>query len=528
MEMIRVFHLIQQLSLGGASRSAIALAKYSTKWGNFSHCIGSILPAEPAALKLAEDSGVTSLPKPDAGSIMHQMESADIVHVHFWNSPEIYHVFRSDLPPMRLLLWNHVAGDKLPQVLTSDLIDFADHLLVSSPYSMELAALHGLPEDVRNRKTGIVYDTADFERLQNVRRKTHSGFNVGYIGTVDFVKMHPDFVRMCVSIEVPRIRFIVCGPGKAQRTLAAQAREVGAAQKFEFRGYEENVGSILETLDVFGYPLCPDNYSTAELALQEAMFCGVPPVIFAHGGAQKTVTHGQTGFVVKSEREYKSAIEYLFFNPHERSRLSGNCMEYARRVFGAENVSHTLNLVYTRLMGLPKRRRRFPLPHLEASTEVMHPSSAKGMLGSEPSGAKMFIQSLGDMGSQFVASLTSRDINELFEAEHEIAVSSPVLFNPSGGGIFHYRSFCLRDGHLRLWSGLVLAQHGRNALAVAEFRAAIQHGMNHWRVFWYMALAAERAGATELALEAAEKVANIVPEFSEASSMVKRIRARSP
>jgi glycosyltransferase involved in cell wall biosynthesis len=528
MEKIRVFHLIQQLSLGGASRSAIALAKYSANWGNFHHSIGSILPAVPAALKLAYDSGVTALPELDTGAMMRQIEKADIVHAHFWNSPEIYHVFRSDLPPMRLLLWNHVAGDKLPQILTSDLIDYSDHLVLSSPYCMELTALRALPEDVKIRKISMVYDAADFERLQNVRRKSHSEFNVGYIGTVDFVKMHPNFVPMCVSIAVPGIHFIVCGPGNAHKVLAAQARQMEASEKFEFLGYQENVLSILETLDVFGYPLCPDNYSTAELVLQEAMFCGVPPVIFCYGGAQMTVTHEQTGFVVKSQTEYKQAIEYLFHHPHERARLSENCIEYARKVLGAENVSHSLNRVYNRLIQMPKRRRRFPLPRRMGSPEATQPSHEEATAPSEPSGAELFIQSLGDICDQFVASLTYRDINELFEAERKIAFSSPVLFNPSGGGIFHYRGFYPKDGHLRLWSGLVLFQRGSNALAAAEFKAAVQLGVSHWRVFWYLAQAAERAGSSALALEAAEKVAIMVPEFSEAASMVKRIRDSSP
>jgi len=524
--MIRVFHLIQQLSLGGASRSAIALAKYSAKSGDFTHSIASILKAEPDALKLAEDSGVEPFSYCDPSSIMGLMESSDIVHSHFWNNPEIYHIFRQNLPLVRLLLSIHIAGDKLPQVLTSDLIDFSDHLLLTSAYSFCLPVLNAMTESERTRKTTMLYDTGDFERLRNVQPKAHIGFNVGYIGTVDFVKMHPDFVPMCASIEVPQIRFIVCGPGKAHPVLRNQARRLRVFEKFEFRGYEENIGSILETLDVFGYPLCEDNYSTAELVLQEAMFCGVPPVVFKHGGAQLTVTHGQTGLVVKSEAEYKEAIEYLFHNPQERARLSGNCTEHARKALGAENVSHSLNQIYNGLIKSPKRLRRFPLLHSSASTSVTQSSNERGTAPSEPLGAEIFIQSLGHLGGQFEISLKSEDLDELFDAEHKIALSSPVLFNPSGGGIFHYRSFYPKDGHLRLWSGLVLAKRGRNALAAAEFKTAIQLGVDHWRVFWYLAKAAERAGATSLAVENAGKVAAAVPDFHEASLMLRRIKEK--
>jgi len=57
------------------------------------------------------------------------------------------------------------------------------------------------------------------------------------------------------------------------------------------------------------------------------------------------------------------------------------------------------------------------------------------------------------------------------------------------GGILQYRDRYPHDGHLRLWSGLVLYRQGRHALAAGEFAAAIRQGRDHPRVHCYLATA---------------------------------------
>jgi glycosyltransferase involved in cell wall biosynthesis len=435
-----ILHVIQRLTNGGASRCMQAMACWSSREGAWEHRFLSLAPA--------------------GGGRREAVERADVVVVHFWNTPELYAWLRSDLPSLRLLLVLHVGGLHAPQVVTRPLVDFADYVLATSPFTLRLPVID-------QAKTAAMFSPAGFERLAGVRPRPHGAFNVGYIGTLSPVKMHPRFVAMSARVDIPNVRFILCGsmPAAALRNLDG---------RFEFRGYVEDIAPVLAELDVFGYPLCEDNYSTSDLSLQEAMYAGVPPVIFPYGGIGELVQHGKTGLIVNSEEEYTRAIEYLYHHPEERRRLGEAARDYARQHFGADRAAGPLNRIFEGLLSQPKRERRLTDAPADAS------------------GAELFAAALGDSAPQFSRSLRPGDRLQLLEAESLIAASSPVLQDEGGGGIFHYRNAYLRDPMLRLWSGLVLMEQGQNARAFSEFQAALSLGLDDWRVKPYQAQAAAR------------------------------------
>ena len=268
----------------------MGIVRYLSRHGEYSHRLIGLLPsADPGAVEMAKSAGLDVLVGPPKEAVLKEMADADLVHLQFWNSPAVYQLLQSELPPMRLLIWFHVAGDKTPQIITRHLVNFADFALGSSPYHTDLPVFVDRAKD-RSEFTGMIYDSTDFARVKGVTRKPHSNFIVGYIGTVDFVKMHPRYVPMSAAIKIPEVQFIICGGG-IQEQLRQQATQLGVQHRFNFLGYVEDISAVLSVLDVFGYPLCEDNYSTAELVLQEAMHAGIPPVIFPYGGASRTVVH---------------------------------------------------------------------------------------------------------------------------------------------------------------------------------------------------------------------------------------------
>ncbi len=514
--MLKILHIIQTLSNGGATRSMLAAAKYLD---NTQQSIVSLLPADTFGIQLAKEARMKVQEAPDKETLTRAIENADIVHIHFWNTPEMYELLQSELPAMRLLMTFHIAGDKPPQVITRELIDYADFALATGPYTYELPLIQDLPAEIKLQKTAMIYSGADFERLENLQPKPHDTFNVGYIGTIHFVKMHPNYIPMSAFIKIPNVRFIVCGGDGVQ--LRKQALQLGVENQFDFRGYVEDIQSVLEILDVFGYPLCEDNYSTAEQVLQEAMYAGIPSVIFSHGGAQRTVVHNYTGLIVNSELEYKEAIEYLYHYPEERARLGETAQKYAKALFGGENAAKATDGVYQRLMQQPKHKREWGItPGVSALEQTV---SVFDLIrqSDEPSGAELFIQSLGDTAPQFTISLTSPHIHELFEVEQKIALSSPLLSSKYVGGILNYRNYYPNDAYLRLWAGLVLHQQGQYADAIIEFTAAINLGCEHWRVIWYLAQAAEKANQSALAEKMVREVIRVtVRDFQPAHDML--------
>jgi glycosyltransferase involved in cell wall biosynthesis len=517
---IQILHIIQQLSRGGAARTTVATSRYSSRIGEYRHRIISLLPSDPFTLKMAEEAGLAVLEAPAPGIIQQEVEAADIVQVEFWNSPELYAWLREDHPTMRLILRIHIAGHKPPQVVTKELIEYSDRAVGTCPFTMELPVFQNLPGAWRERKTAMVLAAPDFERLVGIKRKRHSGFNVGYIGTVDFLKMHPHYIAMSSRIRIPDVRFKVCGSGAGFAVLRRQAEQMGAAERFEFKGYVEDLRPVLESLDVFGYPLCEDNYSTSELVLGEVMYAGIPPVIFPYGGAQRTVIHNQTGLIVQTEAEYGKAIEFLYHHPEERLRLGHNARENARQCGGSEQSARQLNQIYEELVSEPKRQRRWPIS--EHGTKPGPGNSMDGLAASA-TGAVLFIQTLGGTAPQFATSLTSRDRDVLLDAEKIIGRSSPVLMGIGAGGFFHYRNHYPQDPFLRLWTGLALQSQARDALAVAEFMAALRFGLTHWRVSWYLAQSAFRLGEKELATQSLRQALEGEPAFEEAKRLLKQV-----
>jgi len=521
----KILHIIHCLGNGGAARSMIATAKYSSELGSFEHIVMSLEPAKPDAMAMVKSAGITVINSPDFPTLLQAIENADIVQLHFWNNPQIYEFLRLELPPMRLILWFHIAGDNPPQVITQELVGFADCAIACNPYSSELPVFQSLPTEVRLQKTGMVYDGADLARLTDIKPQPHETFNVGYIGSVNFAKMHPNYVSMSSKINVPNIRFIVCG-GDKQSYFKQQAGLMGTADRFEFRGFVENLKSVLEILDVYGYPLCPDTYAAAELNLQEAMYAGIPPVVFPYGGIKSLVMDNYTGLVVNSELEYQQAVEYLYHYPEERARIGKNAQDYARQIFGAENAAKKINQIYENLLKQPKRDREWGT--LYGYPQINQPVNFKDVTGESEniSGAELFIQALGETAPEFKISLKSDNVEELLAADKKIAKAS-MLLATGEGGISQYREYYEKDGYLRLWWALYFQEQGSYGKAVSELITAIELGCNNWRVVWYLAQAAVKINQISLAKKAITDVLQAVPDFAEAKTLLEYIESIS-
>lgn len=270
------------------------------------------------------------------------------------------------------------------------------------------------------------------ERVRGTRPIPQAGFNVGYVGTVDFEKMHPDFVPMSAAVDAPGVRFDVYGAGRAAARLANQAEELGVADRFGFHGWADDVRSVFARLDVLGYPLREDNYSAAELVLQEAMYAGVPPVVLPYGGAPHLIEHGENGLIAADEDDYPRCIEALHRSPELRGRLAAGAREHARRAWAPDVVAARWREIYRSLMARPKTGCRAPL---------------FGGL----SGAPLFARTLGDRAA------------ELLGSDEAIATASPALLSVDTGGILHYRRRYPEDPDLQRWAGLALLRRARAA-----------------------------------------------------------------
>jgi hypothetical protein len=135
---------------------------------------------------------------------------------------------------------------------------------------------------------------------------------------------------------------------------------------------------------------------------------------------------------------------------------------------------------YEELAARPKRKRP-PFPLAE-------------------NGAARFVQSLCGRAQQFRVSMTANGEDAC--ASDEAIASSPGVLCTGDGGIFSYRDFYPDDPFLRLWSGLILRQHGHPAVAAGEFAAAIRLGLSDSRVRRHLDAAVRELGAAQVAKRA--------------------------
>ena len=510
--MAHVLNIIESISLGGAARTVFGTSKYSAQLGGHRHTLVSLAPHkdDPAAYALAAESGIEVLRPGSYSELLTLVEQHDIVLLQWWNSPEMDNFVRTQLPPCRLAAWVHVGGHHDPQGIPDQLISLLDFTIAGSPYTHESAAFTKLPAELRARKTAMVYDATDFARLASVSRVPHDGFNIGYIGTVDFSKMHPNYVRMSAAAQIPGARFIVCGPGGEQDTVRHQAQQLGRASDFDVRGMVADICPVLSVLDAYGYPLCEDNYAAAELNLQEVMFCGIPPVVFPYGGVRHLVVNDFTGYVVHSEVEYAQALEHLHANPFDRARIGKNAAEYARQIFGAEHAARRFNPVLEQMMRADKRSRA---PFAAPAVETAQLST----------GAARFLESLRGSRAAFSATINPSDATSLLHADQQIIGATALM---KRGGVKNYRRFHQSDPFLCFWSGLASLGDGQLVEALTEFVEALKHNFPHWRPWWYLAQVAAQLGQVDLARQSVTQVRVLAPDFPPAIALQQQLAPR--
>ncbi|MGD9046103.1 MAG: tetratricopeptide repeat protein, partial [Desulfobacterales bacterium] len=475
----------------------------------FNHRIATLCPSTPGGLKLAEEYNVVVIEKPSRNQLESEIERADITQVSWWNNPEITDFLHSYIPDTRLVIRYHVAGHTPPQCIVKEHLDMADINVIS--YN-ELPLLQSYDEAWRNERFEWILHGTDLTRLGDTHHKPHQTFNVGYIGTVSFIKMHPAYVRMSNEINVPNIKFVVCG-NIEEASLLQQVNNFNAQHKFEFKGYVNNIGEIISEMDVFGYPLCPDTYASTDLVLQEVMYAGVPAVVFNYGGLAQTVKDGQNGIIVNSEKEYKEAIEYLYNNPAERERLGKNAKSYVEKNLGIQNTIKQYHSVYERLLAKDKSWHEWGK---DACKPLLEQSISYQNITGEPPERKtadIFIASLGPYGSCFAKSMDLNLSNRvLFKADDEIANVSDMIYRI---GLLWYRGYDPKDAYLNFWIGLVLKSR-QNTMQAMEFWArAHENGFDHWRLYWYMAESLRQCGQETDALKVYQYLARIKPEWEE-------------
>jgi L-malate glycosyltransferase len=437
---ISILHITPHLG-GGVGRVLLGYLERAKENTSFTHRVACLDYANENASDILKNINVKLSDKMSGKkkSLLKMITEADIVLMHWWNHPLLYDfLVRAKLPPCRLILWSHTSGFNPPAVFTEKILNYPDRFIFTTPVSFISKEARKLSEK-QKKYLGTIWSTGGLDHVKSVKPKKHKGFNVGYIGTVDYAKIHHNFLKICSKIKIPNVKFIVCG-GSNEKEIKREAEKMGMGHKFKFTGQISDIVKYLEIFDVFGYPLAPYHYGTCDQVLQESMAAGIVPVVFANRMEKYMVKDGVTGLVAKNEAEYIKAIEKLYHNKDLRNKMSENARKYALETFSIEKTVADWEKIFTGLLAKPKIGRKWNITKKIGSI----------------SAADIFIESLGDYGKNFRFHLEAKSpaSKKLAEKRIKLLAKSINWQSETKSTAHHYSSFFPKDRELSKWSRL--------------------------------------------------------------------------
>ena len=360
------------------------------------------------------------------------IEESDVVVIHFWNHPLLFDfLINTRLPRSRICFWAHISGLNAPYVFSEKLISFSDRFVFSSPISYRAEEVRRLPK-ILTEKLRTIWTTGDIEEYTRISRIEHDTFNVGCVGTLDYSKLHPNFVDMCSKIAslCEKVRFIVCGGGCDAKKIEQQVRERKLENRFLFTGVIKDVRSYLAIIDVFGYPLNPKHFGTCEQVLGEAMAAGIIPIVMKNPAEEYILFETLKQFTCNSEEEYIDLISSLY---HRKERLDivSLIQQRSTELYDIRNMINSWAIVFRDLMREEKDERIWPV--LDENTKKQ--------------GYRVFIESLGDYG-KVLEKGSIDEISDLFNSNEQWK-------SKSKGSVLQYLEIFPEDEQLQKWANLV-------------------------------------------------------------------------
>jgi glycosyltransferase involved in cell wall biosynthesis len=377
--MLKIIHILPRIAPGGGTQSPRNVVRHLQKDGFSHHTFVSLVPADPEVSAKLKKEGFGVVDAPKKLALLEIIDQADVVQIDWWNDPVLYNLLTSNWPAARIVIWSHISGSGGGHLITSDLVDWPDRFVVCTPSSLNLPAF--------DRKNAVfIHSPADLQRFGKVRRQAPGKtFCVGYVGSLDFSKIHSDFIDMSLMAGIADAHFLVAGDGRDAIEFANKVKASGKDYQFELFGRVKDPERVFLNSTIYGVPYAWNSFAAAEQNLQEALFFGLPCVVLSVGASSWLVQNEITGLVADSPESYAHSLRRLWLDDSLRRQMSQAAFNDANERFRSEKSASAFKHLYSDLMDMKKQNRPglpvFPDPMLD-----------------DFKGAKVFITSMGEGG----------------------------------------------------------------------------------------------------------------------------------
>jgi L-malate glycosyltransferase len=360
---VKVLHIVPHVGGGmGSVLRALLKEEAAQPSPDYSHSVVSLETMNDPSKNCFAGLGVQYTECATIENINAIVGDVDIVLAHWWNHPLLMRLFYEGLPPSRLMIWSHVNGYCTPQSFFRELFDMPDLFVFATEASLEAPVVKGLPDETR-MKLRIIRSCAGIPDGATQLCAKGGKFRMGYVGTVEPAKMHPEFLDMCAAVGITTRCTVAGGPGDAQ--LRAEAEQKKLAGTFEILGPVDDPLPIYKQLHALAYPLAPRHYGTGEQVLMEAMAFGAVPVVLANPPERAIVKNNKTGIVANTPQEFTTALRHLADNPAERERLATAGHRFVLETCGIEHSIKAFHELFEETLHMPKRSRQLSLPVID-------------------------------------------------------------------------------------------------------------------------------------------------------------------
>ncbi|MDI6854150.1 MAG: glycosyltransferase family 4 protein [Deltaproteobacteria bacterium] len=207
------------------------------------------------------------------------------------------------------------------------------------------------PEKVAVIRYGI--EPAHFSPAKARQRKRNGSAVIGSLGRLEYRKGHHILIEAMPLIlrQEPRARLLIAGhdPEGYGRTLKDVIRQLGLREQVALAGFQRDVPGFLKSIDVFAFASLSEGFGQV---LIEAMAAGRPVVATRIPPLTEIVRDGETGLLadMNDPHAFAQGIIRLLRNPEKAEQLGKAGMRRVQRFFSAERMSRETFRLYKRVL----------------------------------------------------------------------------------------------------------------------------------------------------------------------------------